>query len=109
MAGRNDVRVLRERLMAKRKKAWSLAYELYMLGDAVEAARLLTDAAAVCQLATEHDNRRAVEGASAVLTLVTLRMRDIGRVLRGEMKAEALRGPHNEGEEDPEGHDVILD
>lgn len=109
MASVGHVPALREGLiMSKRKKqkAWSLTFELYMLGDAVEAARILTDAAAVDQLANEHDNQRAVASAAAVLTLVGLRVRDLGRVLRGEMDPDLLRARHNESEADAEGRDV---
>lgn len=73
------------------------------------AARILVEAAADDQLGTETDHQLAPEAAAAVLALVATRTRDIGRMLRGELAAEALCAPHNivQGP-DIDGHDVVF-
>ena len=79
------------------RQRWSLSYELATLEAAVEGARMLVDLVANDQAQDEHDAMHAPGAASAVMTLVNLRIRDIGRLLRGEMDPDMLRGAHNEG------------
>lgn len=84
--------------MKSKPKTWALSSELHLIAGAVEAARMLSDAAAVGQFGTEHDNQFACDAASAVLTLAGLRLRDLDRVLRGDMPVDALRSHHNESD-----------
>lgn len=81
------------------RKHWSLAYELATLESAVEGARMLVDLVGHDQAQDDHDAMVAPWAASAVLTLVNLRLRDLGRVTRGELDADQLRAAHNETDE----------
>ena len=86
-----------------------LGWELATLEAALEGARILTDATRHGGLQTEHDDRAALPAASAITSLVTLRMRDLCRVLRGEKDADDFSAPHNQTDGgDPGDGDVIL-
>jgi hypothetical protein len=89
-------------------RSWSLSDELYTLEAAVEAARILTEAVACDQFGTEADLRLAPVAAAAVLTLVTIRTRDIGRMLRGELSAQALCATHNAAVGKVDRHDIVF-
>jgi hypothetical protein len=89
-------------------RAWSLHSELYTIEHATRAAALLLD--------TIENNsgedayaRDVARSTEAVLTLVALRLRDLGRVLRGESPAESIRAPHNAVLVDEQAeHDVVI-
>lgn len=75
-------------------RAWSLCHELGTLELATQGA-----AAAIAQVyESQGDERAAREAAAqaeAMLTLIHMRLRDLGRVMRGELAPEVLTGPHN--------------
>lgn len=86
-----------------------LGWELATLEAALEGVRILTDATRHGGLQTAHDDRVALPAASAITSLVTLRMRDLCRVLRGEKDAADVLAPHNQTDaKDPGDDDVIL-
>ena len=68
------------------------------------------------QLGEIHGDERAARAlayqADAVLALLHLRLRDLGRLLRGELDPAALAAPHNvvphEGEPTHTGGDVLF-
>ena len=86
--------------MTRRRKAresprpWSLALEVGTLDGAVCAARTLAEsltegaAHATSPVDTAHS-------VASVLALVHVRLRDISRMLAGDLEASALRAPHN--------------
>lgn len=75
-------------------RAWSLCQELSTLELAAQGCAEL-----LWQLAQIHgDERAARELASqgeAAIILLHLRLRDLGRVLRGELDPALLAAPHN--------------
>jgi hypothetical protein len=92
-------------------KHLSLSWELDELEAAVSASRILCDGISQIQFATEIDAQIAPRAASAVLTLVGLRLRLVRRVLQKLVAADLLAGPHNTVEladVDPEEPDVLL-
>lgn len=92
----------------KARRSWSLQHELYVIESAVDGARILVELVAYDQAATEHDHRAAPVAAAAVLTLVELRVRELGRVLRGEVKPGSLRAAHNACDGEPAAADVVF-
>lgn len=85
-----------------------LGWELATLEAALEGARILTDATRHGGLHTEHDDRVALPAASAITSLVTLRMRDLCRVLRGEKDVSDVLAPHNQTDADDPGDDDLI-
>lgn len=86
-----------------------LGWELATLEAALEGARILTDSNRHGGLQTEHDDRVALPAASAITSLVALRMRDLCRVLRGEKDATDVVAPHNQTDaNDPGDEDILL-
>lgn len=75
-------------------RAWSLAQELGAIELAAEGC-----AAVVAQIyelpADERTAKVLASQAEAMLTLIHLRLRDLGRVLRGELDPVMLAGQHN--------------
>jgi hypothetical protein len=76
------------------RHTWSLGHELATIEL---AARAISEV--LSQVADTHgDERRARElaaQAAALATLLHLRLRDLGRLLRGELAPWILAGPHN--------------
>jgi hypothetical protein len=91
-----------------RPKHWSMTFELATIEDAIEGARMLVDLTVNDQAQDDHDARCAPAAASAVLALAKLRLRDVGRVLRGEMDAGQLRAAHNATDEKAADQDVVV-
>lgn len=85
-----------------------IGWELATLEAALEGARILTDASQHGGLETEHDDRVALPAASAITSLVALRMRDLCRVLRGEKDAADVLAPHNQTDADDPGDDDLI-
>lgn len=85
-----------------------IGWELATLEAALEGARILTDATRHGGLQTEHDDRVALPAASAITSLVTLRMRDLCRVLRGEKDVSDILAPHNRTDSGDPGDDDLL-
>lgn len=75
-------------------RAWSLACELATLANAVEAARVLADTVSGPADTILPPNVMG-ETLAGALALVAMRMRDLGRVVRGEPDPALLRAPHN--------------
>lgn len=79
-------------------RTWLLSFELATLEDALLAAAWLSEQ--VDEQGSESERgRKLAFGAAAVTTLVALRLRDLGRVLRGELDPLALHADHNAGDE----------
>ena len=88
-------------------RAWSLADELSALAHAVEAARRVANTA---NQPSDADNPVATTAMlEGTLALVATRLRDLGRVVRGELDPRLLRAPHNAVEPDsPGGVDDVI-
>lgn len=97
--------------MKRARHTWSLGYELTTIELAARAIGPV-----LSQVAETHgDERRARDlaaQAEAMVTLLHLRLRDLGRVLRGELDPWLLASPHNvvgSGAERPNaGEDVVF-
>lgn len=76
----------------RQKRAVSLAAEVEVLRGAVEAARTLVEMHRQGGLEGEDCAGLAVD----TLTLIVCRLRDLGRVARGEASARVLVAPHNQ-------------
>ncbi|MBF5043170.1 hypothetical protein FGE12_12295 [Aggregicoccus sp. 17bor-14] len=80
----------------KRTGGWAgLQHELAEVEGAVRAAQLLVEAIATRQLGTQAARAQAPWATAALLSLVLLRLRLLGQVLRGETPA-GLLGPGGE-------------
>ena len=78
------------------RKTLSLGWELMALQAAVDGARILVEGVATHQLASEHDERAAPHAASAMLSLVSLRLRALWRAVQGTTNpADTVTTPHN--------------
>jgi hypothetical protein len=77
-------------------RAVSLSAEVYELEGVTLAARLLVDLLKNEQWGEEADVRRIPRAASAVLTLLECRMRQVARVLRRTADPESVLADHNE-------------
>jgi hypothetical protein len=90
-------------------RAWSLADELTILAHAVEATRRLANDASQNSDAT-RDLTAMAAALSGSLALLGVRLRDLGRVVRGELDPRLLRAPHNAVELEAAGNadDVIF-
>ena len=88
-------------------RAWSLADELSALAHAVEAVRRVANTA---NQPSDADNPVATTAMlEGTLALVATRLRDLGRVVRGELDPRLLRAPHNAVEPDsPGGVDDVI-
>ena len=88
---------------------WSLHAEMQTIEQATRATALLLDVVEN-NPGNEALTREIARTSEAVLVLVTLRLRDIGRVLRGEVDADKLRAPHNAAVDDErDEHDVVFE
>jgi hypothetical protein len=89
-------------------RGWSLHAELNVVEQAIRAAGSLL-ATVENQPGDETYARDVARNTEAVLSLVTLRLRELGRMLRGEVPTDSLRTPHNAVDEDEhDDHDVIF-
>ena len=88
-----------------KKKIVSLTGELGELRRALQAALLLSDGLDHDQLATGEDVRRAPGAISAVLELVLLRLRDLARVVSGDLDPALFWAGHNAADEKPHPSD----
>jgi hypothetical protein len=78
------------------RKTLSLGWELMSLQAAIDGARILVDGIANHQLGSEHDERAAPHAASAMLSLVSLRLRDVWRSVQGATDpGDSVWAPHN--------------
>ena len=92
--------------MLKPKKV-SLSFEVYELEAAVEAARLLVDTIRDDAMLQDVDARRTVDAIAGTLSLVSTRIRDLGRAMRGSVAVEKFWTRYNECIDDTE-QDVVL-
>jgi hypothetical protein len=95
-----------------REKSWSLGQELGGLTHAVAAARMLVEGIAHRGAGNDYDAWLAPWAASAVLTLVSIRLTDLGQVLRGELNPERCWSPANAfppGDNTPESRDTVFE
>lgn len=90
----------------KRRRV-ALSYELSEISDAIEAARLLGDAVCTHQLGTEHDRRTAPRALTAVLNLVGARLKDVARIVRGDLDPAAIYSHFNRTESNA-ADDIVL-
>jgi len=74
----------------------ALSWELAEIVDALEAARVLGEAVATCQLGTDYDREHAPRSLVAMLSLTWVRLRDVLRAVRGDLDPSHLRAPHND-------------
>jgi hypothetical protein len=88
-------------------KPVSVSYEVATLQNAVEGAIALLELQRLGGIEDEDIEK----GVLALLTLVAVRLRDLGRVMRGTMGVETFAAPHNaapEGGAEEGRQDVIL-
>ncbi|MFY0571131.1 hypothetical protein ACN28E_45880 [Archangium lansingense] len=83
------------RSLRSESSAVSLNLELANLEHALRGASLLAELLANHDLPDEETQRMAPHCISAQLALVNARLRQVGRVIRGEEDAEMLWAPHN--------------
>lgn len=76
--------------MPKPQKVVVLDWEVGELSSAVQGAALLIELVTTSQLANEDQERVAPRAAAAILNLVTARMRDLQRALRGDLDPAVL-------------------
>ncbi len=76
------------------RRTWSLADELSTLAHAVDAARRVASDASTSACAKEELATTA-EGLAGALALVSVRLRDLGRIVRGELDPRHAWAPHN--------------
>lgn len=77
-------------------KTLSLGWELMSIQAAVDGARILIDGIANHQLGSEHDEKAAPHAAAAMLSLVSLRLREVWRAVQGTTNpADTVWAPHN--------------
>ncbi len=76
------------------RRAWSLALELATLAHAIEAVRIVADAASQPP-GLMRDPTATAEILAGSLALTVARLHDIGRVVRGELDPRRLCASHN--------------
>jgi hypothetical protein len=72
------------------EKVWSLGYEVSQLKHALLGVRMLVDLVGQHRAQDAHDAQAAPWAASALLTLIYVRLEDLGGVLRGELDPARL-------------------
>jgi hypothetical protein len=85
-------------------KVVSVSAELTTIQRAVEGAALLVEIGR--QGGIENEDSGAL--ASAILSLASVRLRDLGRAARGTLDAEVVWAPHNAAIDDADGEDAVL-
>lgn len=87
------------------RKVVSVTAELSELRRALHAALLLSEGLDQGQLATDGDVRRAPGAISAVLVLVIVRLRDLGRVVTGSTDPGEFWTDQNAAAAEPQASD----
>lgn len=85
----------------------AMSYELLEIADAIEAARMLGDAISTTQLGSEHDQRNAPRALTAVLNIVGARLKDVTRVLRGDVDPATIHTHYNGVEASIPGETIL--
>lgn len=85
-------------------KAVSVSAELLALERAVQLVADRCDVTTIDDPLTDDAQRQVV----AVLTLVAVRLRDLGRAARGRLPVELFWAPHNDADPSSDQEDVIL-
>lgn len=78
-----------------KRRRWALSYELSEIADAIDAARMLGEAVSTNQLGSDYDQRHAPRALTAVLSLAWARVRDLNRVVRGDLDPGHLHAYFN--------------
>lgn len=85
-----------------------LGWELMTIQAAVDGARILVEGIANHQLGNEHDEKAAPHAAVAMLSIVSLRLRDVWRAVQGATNpGDNLWAPHNAATSASGEHDDI--
>ena len=79
------------------RKRVVLSWELAEIADALDAARIISDAIATNQLGLEQDRVRAPRALTAMLSITWARLRDVNRAVRGDLDPGTISAPHNDG------------
>ena len=85
-----------------------LSAELHELAQAVGAARLLAEALVYHQMPDEEAERTAPGSIASVLSMVGIRLRDLGRCMRSELNPALLVAPYNRADDVASSDSVIL-
>ena len=93
--------------MSRPAQGVSLSAEIVETIGVVEGARMLVDLVRA-NAPTAHDTAVAPHAASAILALLALRLRALGRVVRGEADITTILAPHNEVDVAATTDDVVL-
>lgn len=91
-----------------RQRKLRVGWELMTIQHAIDGARILVEGIANHQLGSDHDEKAAPHAAAAMLSLVSLRMRDLWRAVQGTTNpADSIWGPHNSTEPRSNEHDDV--
>ncbi len=85
-----------------------LGAELHELAQAVGAARLLAEALLYHQMPDEEAERAAPGSIAGVLSMVGVRLRDLGRCLRFELNPALLVAPYNRADDVASSDSIVL-
>lgn len=89
-------------------KRVALSYEIGEIADTIEAARVLSEAIETNQLGSDYDRRRAPRALTAVLALAWARLRDVTRVVRGDLDPAAIHAHFNSIEVSSLPNEIVL-
>jgi hypothetical protein len=95
--------------MKNPKKALRLSYELEVIDGAVLAAWTLAEQLRLDQFAEQSHLKVGQMAIASVLALVSVRLKHVEAVLRGDRPLGQLWAPHNDatGQEDDSGSDLM--
>ncbi len=85
-----------------------LGAELHELAQAVGAARLLAEAFLNHQMPDEEAERAAPGSIAGVLSMVGVRLRDLGRAFRHELNPALLVAPYNRADDAASSDSIVL-
>lgn len=90
------------------RKRIVLSWELGELADTLEAARMLSEAIVTEQLGPDHDRRQAPRALTAMLSITWARLRDLTRVVRGDLDPARILAPHNDAGSSSLPQEIVL-
>ena len=91
------------------RKIVALGWELMAIEHTINGARVLIDGVNHQQFGNTEDEQAASLAASATLSLVSLRLRDLTRAVQGMTDpAHTIWAPHNAASNPRRGDDVYL-
>lgn len=85
-----------------------LSWELGELADALEAARMLSEAIVTEQLGPDHDRRHAPRALTAMLSITWARLRDLTRAVRGDMDPGQILTAYNDAGSSSLPEEIVL-